>query len=69
MVYSVWRVAAVAHFFLGTSGILMKLFNPTYAGGTRGVVAAVLLVAASGWWLYENEIVPRQDACDGLPQA
>ena len=59
MIYSVWRVAAVAYFLLGTTGVLMKMFNPAYAGGSRGAVVAVVLMAASGWWLYKNEIQPR----------
>jgi hypothetical protein len=68
MVYSVWRVAAVAYFLLGASGVLMKLFNPAYAGGTRGAVTALLLMMASGWWLFENEYLPRLNAREGIPQ-
>ena len=56
MIYSVWRVAAVAYFLLGTTGVLMKMFNPGYAGGSRAVVTAVVLMIGSGWWLYKNEI-------------
>jgi uncharacterized membrane-anchored protein len=56
MIYSVWRVAAVAYFLLGTTGVLMKGFHPGYAGGTRGFITAAVLTAASGWWLYSNEV-------------
>jgi hypothetical protein len=59
MVYSVWRVAAVAYLMLGATGVLMKMFYPAYAGGSRGAVVAVVLTVASGWWLYKNEIQPR----------
>lgn len=59
MIYSVWRVAAVAYFLLGTTGVLMKMFNPGYAGGSRAVVTAVVLMIGSGWWLYKNEIQPK----------
>jgi hypothetical protein len=64
MVYSVWRVAAVAYFILGTAGVLMKVAHPGYAGGTRGLVTAIVLMAASSWWLYRNEIQPRLVASD-----
>jgi hypothetical protein len=59
MIYSVWRVAAVAYFLLGTSGVLMKVFNQAYAGGTKGLVTAVVLMAASSLWLYRNEMRPK----------
>ena len=59
MIYSVWRVAAVAYFLLGTAGMLMKVFNPGYAGGSRAVVTAVVLMIGSGWWLYKNEMQPK----------
>lgn len=59
MIYSVWRVAAVAYFLLGTAGVLMKMLNPGYAGGSMAVVTAIMLMAASGWWLYKNEIQPK----------
>lgn len=59
MIYSVWRVAAVAYFLLGTAGVLMKVFHPGYAGGTKGIATAVVLMAASGWWLYKNEMQPK----------
>jgi uncharacterized membrane-anchored protein len=59
MIYSVWRVAAVAYFLLGTAGVLMKMLNPGYAGGSKAVVTAIMLMAASGWWLYKNEIQPK----------
>lgn len=67
MIYSVWRIAAVAYFLLGTAGVLMKMFNPGYAGGSRAVVTAVVLMIGSGWWLYKNEIQPKlaSDAHDG----
>ena len=67
MIYSVWRIAAVAYFLLGTAGVLMKMFNPGYAGGSKAVVTAVVLMVASGWWLYRNEIVPKlaSDGRDG----
>ncbi|MFM9847819.1 MAG: hypothetical protein ACKVP3_11745 [Hyphomicrobiaceae bacterium] len=64
MIYSVWRVAAVAHFLLGTAGLLMKMFHPGYAGDTKAVVTAAVLMVASGWWLYKNEIQPKL-ASDG----
>lgn len=64
MIYSVWRVAAAAYFCLGTAGVLAKMFHPAYAGGSRGAVVAVVLMAASGWWLYKNEIQPRLVASD-----
>jgi hypothetical protein len=64
MIYSVWRVAAVAYFLLGTAGVLMKVVHPGYAGGTRGLVMAIVLMAASSWWLYRNEIQPRLVASD-----
>ena len=59
MIYSVWRVAAVAYFLLGTSGVLMKVFNQAYAGGTKGFATAVVLMAASSLWLYRNEMRPK----------
>jgi uncharacterized membrane protein len=59
MIYSVWRVAAVAYFLLGTAGVLMKVLHPGYAGGTKGFVTAVVLTAASGWWLYKTEMRPK----------
>ena len=59
MVYSVWRVAAVAYFLLGTSGVLMKMFHSSYAGGAKGVVTAAVLMAASAWWLFKNEMQPK----------
>lgn len=59
MIYSVWRVAAVAYFLLGTAGVLMKMFHPGYAGGSKAVVTAIVLMAASGWWLYKNEVQPK----------
>ena len=67
MIYSVWRVAAVAYFLLGMTGVLMKMFNPGYAGGSRAVVTAVVLMIGSGWWLYKNEIQPKlaSDGHDG----
>jgi uncharacterized membrane protein YccF (DUF307 family) len=68
MVHSVWRVAAVAYFLLGTSGVLMKIFNPAYAGGTRGAVTALLLMMAFGWWLFEYEYLPRLNAPEGIRQ-
>ena len=64
MIYSVWRIAAVAYFLLGTAGVLMKMFNPGYAGGSRAVVTAVVLMIGSGWWLYKTEIQPKL-ASDG----
>ena len=62
MIYSVWRVAAVAYFLLGTTGVLMKVFHSGYAGGTKGVVTAAVLMAASAWWLYWNEMQPKLTA-------
>jgi hypothetical protein len=59
MVYSVWRVAAVAYFLLGTTGVLMKVVHPGYAGGTRGLATAIVLMAASSWWLYRKEMKPK----------
>jgi hypothetical protein len=59
MVYSVWRVAAAAYFLLGTAGVLMKVFNPGYAGGAKGFATAVVLMAASSLWLYRNEMRPK----------
>ena len=62
MIYSVWRVAAVAYFLLGTSGVLMKVFHSGYAGGARGFATALVLMAASSLWLYRNELQPRRAA-------
>ena len=59
MIYSVWRVAAVAYFLLGTTGVLTKMFNPGYAGGAKGLITAVVLMTVSGWWLYKTEIQPK----------
>jgi hypothetical protein len=59
MIYSVWRVAAVAYFLLGTSGVLMKVFNQAYAGGTKGFATAVTLMVVSAWWLFKNEMQPK----------
>lgn len=62
MIYSVWRVAAVAYFLLGTTGVLMNVFHPGYAGGTKGFATALVLMAASSLWLYRNEMRPRRAA-------
>ena len=67
MIYSVWRVAAVAYFLLGTTGVLMKVVHPGYAGGTRGLATAIVLMAASSWWLYRNEMKARLVASDHDP--
>jgi uncharacterized membrane-anchored protein len=62
MIYSVWRVAAVAYFLLGTTGMLMKVFHAGYAGGAKGFATALVLMAASSWWLYRNEMRLRRAA-------
>ncbi len=62
MVYSVWRVAAVAYLVLGATGVLMKVFHPGYAGGAKGFATAVALMAASSWWLFKNEMQPKRAA-------
>ena len=67
MIYSVWRVAATAYFCLGTAGVLMKMFHPAYAGGSRGLATAIVLMAASSWWLYRNEMRPRLAAARAQP--
>lgn len=67
MIYSVWRVAAVAYFLLGTSGVLMKVFHSGYAGGAKGFATAVVLMAASSLWLYRNELQPKLVAARAQP--